>query len=63
MPVIAVPSASARGLYGADVAAYNRYQVEADTNGWRLTVEQRRLTSDEKHFDVAWEQVLALPRG
>ncbi|MDJ0877019.1 MAG: metallophosphoesterase [Halieaceae bacterium] len=62
VPVFAVPSASARGLYGADVAAYNRYRVERQEGGWRLTVEQRRLDDAGEQFEVAGAQVLTLPR-
>lgn len=63
IPVIAVPSASAMGLYGADVAAYNRYQVERDDRGWQVTVERRQLSADRKGFEPAGEDRLALPRS
>ncbi len=40
--VIAVPSASALGLHGADVASYNRYAVARTEDGWQLRVSARR---------------------
>jgi 3',5'-cyclic AMP phosphodiesterase CpdA len=40
-PVIAVPSASALGLHGADVARYNCYTVERNDSGWRLEIMPR----------------------
>jgi len=42
-PVIAVPSASALGRHGADVALYNRYVVDREPGGWRLAIESRRF--------------------
>ncbi len=63
IPVIAVPSASAMGLYGADVAAYNRYRVERDDRGWQVTVERRQLSADRKGFEPVGEDRLALPRS
>ena len=62
VPVIAVPSASARGLYAADVAAYNHYRVDREQGAWRLTIEERRLADGGECFEVAGEQVLMLPR-
>ncbi len=62
VPVFAVPSASARGLYGADVAGYNTYRVEAQNEAWTLTVERRHLAADQQHFEVAGQQVLRLPQ-
>jgi len=63
VPVIAVPSASARGLYGADVAGYNTYRVEAQADAWTLTVQRRALAADQQQFETLGEQVLRLPRG
>lgn len=40
--VIAVPSASALGLHGADVASYNRYTVTRAQDGWHLRINARR---------------------
>jgi 3',5'-cyclic AMP phosphodiesterase CpdA len=55
VPVIAVPSASALGLHGADIAAYNRYRVERDSEGWNLQVQTRRYDREQEVF-VAAEQ-------
>jgi 3',5'-cyclic AMP phosphodiesterase CpdA len=41
-PVIAVPSASALGLHGADVAHYNQYQVQRAPTGWEVSIDSRR---------------------
>lgn len=49
-PVIAVPSASALGLHGADVARYNRYQVEAHDKGWQLDITQRQYDIERGMF-------------
>jgi len=48
-PVIAVPSASALGLHGADVARYNCYSVERNDSGWQLDIMPRcyRPITDE----------------
>lgn len=40
-PVIAVPSASALGLHGADVARYNCYSVAKSDAGWHLDIDSR----------------------
>ena len=40
-PVIAVPSASALGLHGADVARYNCYSVQRNDSGWQLDIMPR----------------------
>lgn len=55
VPVIAVPSASALGLHGADIAAYNHYRVERDSDGWQLQVQTRRYDPQRTVF-VAAEQ-------
>ncbi len=39
--ILAVPSASALGLHGADTAAYNRYTVTRQDAGWQLTIDRR----------------------
>ncbi len=51
-PVIAVPSASALGLHGADVAQYNRYRVIRKSGGWQLQVNAR-------HYDKPTETFVA----
>jgi len=42
LPVIALPSSSALGLHGADIAHYNRYTVTRADAGWKLVIETRR---------------------
>ena len=49
-PVIAVPSASAMGLHGADRASYNRYSVSPDEGGWRLEIDTRRYDTQLQRF-------------
>ncbi|MEM9254119.1 MAG: metallophosphoesterase [Pseudomonadota bacterium] len=49
-PVIAVPSASAMGLHGADVAQYNDYAVERIDKGWHLEVCGRRFRPEHGDF-------------
>ena len=62
VPVIAVPSASALGLHGADVAAYNRYEVERNAAGWELSVEPRRYRPDLGEFVEGDRETLQLDR-
>lgn len=62
IPVIAVPSASALGLHGADVAAYNTYQVEAHERGWELNIATRRYDRDGGSFTAGGERFLVLER-
>lgn len=62
-PVIAVPSASALGLHGADVASYNCYHVEAVAGGWRLQIQSRRYSAASDSFTVGDSRVLELPRS
>ncbi len=40
-PVVAVPSASALALHGADIAQYNHYAVQRVTKGWKLDINAR----------------------
>lgn len=49
-PVIAVPSASALGLHGADVARYNCYSVSKSDTGWRLEINSRIYQSATQLF-------------
>lgn len=39
IPVLSVPSASALGLYGADVARYNHFQIKQRERGWQVKVD------------------------
>jgi len=61
-PVIAIPSASALGLHGADVASYNRYQVERSHQGWNLDIEGRRYQSEGGEFVTVHKRRVELRR-
>ena len=50
LPVIAVPSASALGLHGGNIAQYNRYRVERADEGWQLRIEVRRYEAGAGRF-------------
>ena len=62
IPVLAVPSASAMGLHGADVAAYNNYRVAPTEHGWELGVETRRYDPDSGAFKSGGDKTLTLER-
>ncbi len=62
VPVIAVPSASAMGLHGADVAAYNCFSVERGDEGWQLDIESRGYGADSGEFSEQGRRSLQLPR-
>jgi len=49
-PVIAIPSASAMGLHGKDSAAYNRYSLQRQSDGWDLQVSCRRYDVADARF-------------
>lgn len=49
-PVVAVPSASALGLHGADAARYNWYRVQRSERGWQLDIEPRHYRRDSDDF-------------
>ena len=61
-PVVAVPSASALGLHGADVAQYNIYGVQEIAGGWRLDITSRRYDKEQNKFVPGEEQSLELSR-
>jgi 3',5'-cyclic AMP phosphodiesterase CpdA len=61
-PVVALPSASALGLHGADVAEYNRYIVERKESGWRLDIHSRRFDKEQNIFVAGELQSLNLHR-
>lgn len=63
VPVIAVPSASALGLHGADVASYNRYTVARSDNGWLLRIKARRYDRGLGVFVAGETREVALPRS
>jgi 3',5'-cyclic AMP phosphodiesterase CpdA len=62
LPVIAVPSASALGLYGADIAHYNRYRVERADDGWQLRIEVRRYDPGSGRFTEGEGRTLHIDR-
>ncbi|CAA0126151.1 3',5'-cyclic adenosine monophosphate phosphodiesterase CpdA [Halioglobus japonicus] len=63
VPVIAVPSASALGLHGADVAQYNLYRTERNDTGWELRVESRRYQPEVGEFAEGYDRTLQLDRS
>jgi 3',5'-cyclic AMP phosphodiesterase CpdA len=62
LPVIAVPSASALGLHGADIAHYNRYRVERADDGWRVRIEARRYEAGSGRFTEGDGRTLRIDR-
>jgi hypothetical protein len=63
VPVIAVPSASALGLHGADTAQYNRYEVERNDDGWQLRIDSRCYQTETGEFGEGDSRTLQLDRG
>ena len=63
VPVIAVPSASALGLHGAEIAQYNRYEVERNDAGWELRIDARRYQADSDEFVAGDSKLLQLDRS
>ena len=61
-PVMAVPSASAMGLHGADLASYNNYVVEPNAEGWLLEVNARRYDPQLQQFVDGENQSLQIRR-
>ena len=62
-PVVAVPSASALGLHGADAARYNCYRVQRSRRGWRLDIEPRHYRPDSGDFAAGETVRIDLERG
>jgi len=62
VPVIAVPSASALGLHGADTARYNRYSVERDNDGWQLGIDARCYDRESGEFTPGEQREVAIRR-
>tara|TARA_R110002110_G_scaffold205066_1_gene416669 strand:+ start:62555 stop:63487 length:933 start_codon:yes stop_codon:yes gene_type:complete len=60
--VIAVPSASALGLHGADCARYNCYETARQDDGWRVTIKPRLYDAQTERFTAGEEQQLTLSR-
>ncbi len=62
VPVIAIPSVSALGLHGADIAEYNYYTVERSPAGWQLDINARRFDRTYGDFVDGESWSLALAR-
>jgi 3',5'-cyclic AMP phosphodiesterase CpdA len=62
LPVVAIPSSSALGLHGADVAHYNLYEVERQSDGWQLRIDTRRYDTASARFVEATERTLQIQR-
>jgi 3',5'-cyclic AMP phosphodiesterase CpdA len=62
VPVIAVPSASALGLYGADIAQYNHYAVDRNDEGWLLRIDTRCYQPESGEFGEGDSKILQLIR-
>jgi 3',5'-cyclic AMP phosphodiesterase CpdA len=62
LPVIAVPSASALGLHGADIAHYNRYDVQRSEGGWQVRIGVRRYDAGSGSFTEGEDRTLRIER-
>jgi len=62
VPVIAVASASALGLHGANIASYNTYRVERSDGGWQLDISSRHYCADSGNFGPGESRSLSLRR-
>jgi 3',5'-cyclic AMP phosphodiesterase CpdA len=62
LPVIAVPSASALGLHGADIAHYNRYEVQRSDGGWQVRINVRRFDAGSGSFAEGEGRTLRIDR-
>jgi 3',5'-cyclic AMP phosphodiesterase CpdA len=63
LPVLAVPSASAAGLHGAEVAHYNRCTVSRTASGWKADIECRGYDSMLGRFTARDQRSLTLIRN
>ena len=63
LPVIALPSASALGLHGGEIAQYNRYEVARNGSGWEVQIEWRRYDPAAGEFLAGSKKSLQLARG
>lgn len=61
-PVIAVPSASALGLHGADIGHYNRYRVQRRDRGWEVSIDSRRYCRESGEYAEGSNRTLLLNR-
>ncbi len=62
VPVIAVPSASALGLHGGNVASYNCYEVKRSAQGWQLAIDTRDYQPGSGEFGVGESKSITLFR-
>ncbi len=62
LPVIAVPSASALGLHGTDIAHYNRYEVQRSDGGWQVRIDSRRYEPRRDEFNEGATRSLRIDR-
>jgi 3',5'-cyclic AMP phosphodiesterase CpdA len=63
VPMLAVPSASAAGLHGAEVAQYNRCAVARTADGWAVDIESRGYDSTLGQFTAQGQRSLKLIRN
>ena len=63
LPVLAVPSASAAGLHGAEVAHYNRCTVSRTASGWEADIECRGYDGMLGRFTARDQRSLTLTRN
>ncbi|MFO1057062.1 MAG: metallophosphoesterase [Dongiaceae bacterium] len=61
VPVIGVPSASARSHHGKGHSRYHLYRIERQGEGWSITVEVRGVTATHAHFAGEGRYSLAVP--
>ena len=61
--IAAVPSASALGLHGADIAAYNHYSITSNEVGWGLEIQERRYDAALQKFEALPSQKIPVERG
>jgi len=63
IPVLAVPSASAVGLHGAEAAQYNRFAVARTASGWAVDIESRGYDNMRGRFTAQGQRSLELIRN
>lgn len=62
-PLIAIPSASALGQHGNNVASYSCYGVEKYEGGWQLTIASRVYQPGSGEFAAGEARAVALKRS
>lgn len=63
LPIIAVPSASALGLHGKDIAHYNQYEVQRRDEGWQITIASRGYRPEAGEFFEGTNKTLQINRS